>query len=322
MDAIDEGGARPDAVDLVRGALNLPSFRSRAAGLLVGMGDEDAATLLRDSLYDPDLETRIRVCRAFGRSRNSRWAEELATLRRGEPNQRLAMAALVAQMRIGYQPADQQLRLIVLDGSQTDREILVEELLEVSEDQRVPVLLETAFPHLLGRLRLRVAADLVRRGRLLQRTELIAALEAGEEPDLAATFVRALRRVPGSRELQALTTLFPTHGIDVNIELTIALIDNNHTTGIALLTRALWNPPLDLSALAGALIVQQRGILALHQELDSPPTPVSEAGVRRVGFALGEWAGVEALEDLAQRRPSHDPALQGAYLGAMSVRTQ
>ena len=322
LDAIDEGGARSDARDLVGGALDLPAFRLRSAGLLVGMGDDSAAPILRDALYDPDLETRIAVCRAFGRSENSTWASDLALLRRGEPNPRLAMAALVAQMRMGYKPADQQLRLIVLDGDKEERELLVEELLEVAEDSRVPVLLEAAFPHLIDRLRLRAAAELVKRGRVLPRAELIAALESGAEADLADAFVRALRRSPGTRELKALTSLFPTNGLEVNIELALALIDSNHPTGIGLLTRALWNPPLDLSALAGALIVHERGVLALQQELASPPTPVSIGSIRRVGFALGEWGGVEALEELAQHRPSHDPALQGAYLGAMSVRTQ
>ena len=322
LDAIDEGGARPQAADLARGALELPAFRLKAAGLLVGMGDESAALILKDALYDSDPETRVEVCRAFGRASDSSWATDLGKLRRGEPNPRIATAALVAQMRMGYQPADQQIRLMIEEGLQDVRERVVEELLEVSSDSRVPVLLETAYPHLLGRLRLRVAAHLVTRGRLLPRTDLLAALEAGSEPDLADTFVCALRLSPATRELQALASLFPTNGVEVNIELARVLIENNHTTGIGLLTRALWNPPLDLSALAGALIVRERGIMALHEQLASPPSPVSRGGIRRVGFALGEWGGVQALEELARRRSSHDPALQGAYLGAMSVRTQ
>jgi len=322
LDAIDEGGARPEAADLARGALELPAFRLKAAGLLVGMGDESAALILKDALYGSDPEARIEVCRAFGRASDSSWANELGKLRRGEPNPRIATAALVAQMRMGYQPADQQIRHTIEEGLQEERERVVEELLEVSRDSRVPVLLETAYPHLLGRLRLRVAADLVSRGRLLPRTDLLAALESNAEPDLADSFVRALRLSPSTRELQALSSLFPTSGVEVNIELALILIENNHTTGIGLLARALWNPPLDLSALAGALIVRERGIMALHEQLASPPSPVSKGGIRRVGFALGEWGGVEALEELARRRSSHDPALQGAYLGAMSVRTQ
>ncbi len=53
-----------------------------------------------------------------------------------------------------------------------------------------------------------------------------------------------------------------------------------------------------------------------------PGSLVIDFATNRVGFALGEWGGSEALESLARRRPSGDPALQGAYLGAMSVRGQ
>ena len=74
--------------------------------------------------------------------------------------------------------------------------------------------------------------------------------------------------------------------------------------------------------LAAGLIVQSRGITALEEELDTPPTPVTGNDLRRVGFALGEWGGVDALEALSRRRPAGDPAVQGAYLGAMSSRSQ
>jgi hypothetical protein len=46
--------------------------------------------------------------------------------------------------------------------------------------------------------------------------------------------------------------------------------------------------------------------------------------LRRVGFAVGEWCGVEAVETLARelRFQSGHPALQGALLGVLSTRTQ
>ncbi|MFT5284789.1 MAG: hypothetical protein ACI8TQ_000947 [Planctomycetota bacterium] len=322
LEAIENAGADEAAFPLASGALQLPQFRSRAAGLMIAMGDEAAPSLLLESLYDGELESRIAACRSFGKVTDSRWSTELAKLRRTDPNSRLAMTALVAQMRMGYKPADVVVRSIVLDGTQIQRELLVDELLAVGSDPSIPVLLEAAYSHMIGRRRLRVATQLVERGRVLPRAELITALESGDEPDLANTFVRALRKNLSVNELQAFASLFPANGVEVNIELALALIEHDHIVGLSLLTRALWSPPLDLSSLAGAVIVRARGISRLHQELNSPPARVSVGGIRRVGFALGEWGGVEALEELASQRPSHDPALQGAYLGAMSARTQ
>ncbi|NUP96488.1 MAG: hypothetical protein HUU28_10035, partial [Planctomycetaceae bacterium] len=43
--------------------------------------------------------------------------------------------------------------------------------------------------------------------------------------------------------------------------------------------------------------------------------------LRRVGFALGEWGGVNEVEWLSARISPAEPALQGAVLGALGQRT-
>ena len=62
----------------------------------------------------------------------------------------------------------------------------------------------------------------------------------------------------------------------------------------------------------------------MSSELRAPPASASSNDLRRVGFAIGEWGGVAALEDLARdlHYASGHPALQGAFLGALSARTQ
>jgi hypothetical protein len=41
-----------------------------------------------------------------------------------------------------------------------------------------------------------------------------------------------------------------------------------------------------------------------------------------VGFALGEWGGLTAVEPLARVRMEGDPVLQGALLGALVNRAE
>ncbi len=53
----------------------------------------------------------------------------------------------------------------------------------------------------------------------------------------------------------------------------------------------------------------------------SPPAGATEADVRRLGFALGQWGGLPTVEALARRRNGGDPALQGALLGALTTRS-
>ena len=67
--------------------------------------------------------------------------------------------------------------------------------------------------------------------------------------------------------------------------------------------------------------MRARGIQGLHDELASAPTEARPEDLRRIGYALGQWGGLAAVEALARRRGSGDPALQGAYLGALATRT-
>jgi len=65
-----------------------------------------------------------------------------------------------------------------------------------------------------------------------------------------------------------------------------------------------------------------RILAALEREADAAPTDASEAALRRLGLALGEWGGYGEVQRLVRSRTLRDPLVQGAYLGALAGRTR
>ncbi len=321
LDALVETRTPKEGYEIARAAFEVEQLRARAVGILMAMGDETRTGELKDLLFSDDLEQRILLTRSLGSSRDPSWIAELGKLR-SESDDRLSSAALVAQMRMRYRPAEEVVRSTVLDGEHADRRSVVLELLEVHRDSRVPPLLSAALPHLEGALRLRVAGVLCSGTSSTPRLIVRDALERGVESDLGPELVRALSISADHEDLEFLSSLFPTGRREQDIELARALVEHDHPVGLSLLEQALWSSDFDQSVIAAGLIVVSRGIDTLALHLDSPPGPVGRGDRRRVGFALGEWGGFEALEVLSRRRPSSDPALQGAYLGAMTARTQ
>jgi hypothetical protein len=143
---------------------------------------------------------------------------------------------------------------------------------------------------------------------------------------MAVRLVRALRGQSRPEDLVVLRRLFPSVSEDraLDRELVLALYDHSDPEMMPILRAGLWSSDKDMSLLAGGLMVQAVGVIALIQELRVPPASATSRDLRRVGFAIGEWGGVAALEDLARelRWSSGEPALQGALLGVLSTRTQ
>ena len=110
---------------------------------------------------------------------------------------------------------------------------------------------------------------------------------------------------------------------DVNVELALGLIKIRDPAVIPVLRAALWRDrdPWNRSCLAAALLIDVAGIDALREEVLRPKLNVSTRDRRRVGFALGQFGGVEEVEHLAAQLSAGDPALQGALLGALAART-
>jgi hypothetical protein len=160
----------------------------------------------------------------------------------------------------------------------------------------------------------------------LEASSLLAELLRDELPGgrLGARAVRALSGASAGLFTELFVQHFPVEGdLDLNVELGRALLDARSPRALLILRPALWSDPFDRSVLAGLLVSKLVGLHSLRDELNRPPVEASSRDLRRLGFALGEWGGLEEVESL---RRSHgllpgDAVLQGAILGALARRT-
>ncbi len=308
-------------LEVLRRATVLPEQRFDAILLLARAGEPSVEDAVEELLESGTEAERARLLRALGASGRGIWIPEM-TRQRLSADPRVRAAALIAMVRLGHAPANLRLQSALLDAEPRERAELLAELRATSEDNRVVVFLEQVAPLLEGPTALAVYVALAQRGNLAAREPLRAALETSAAGDLAPEIVLALADSPLGTDLQAFKRLFPTEGsFELNVALARALLRQNDRDVTPVLRAAIWSAPWNRSLLACALLTSVVGIFGVETELESAPAGVGETGLRRVGFALGELGGPEMVERLARRRSSGDPALQGAYLGALGART-
>lgn len=138
---------------------------------------------------------------------------------------------------------------------------------------------------------------------------------------------RALARRPGARDLRVMARLFPREGgDDMNLALASGLAQSGHRSVEPLLQKAVWELPWNISVLAAGVVRATYGERTLISWVANPPVETTEQDVRRLGYAIGEWGGLPAVEALRRRLNSAAgadlPALQGAILGALASRTR
>jgi hypothetical protein len=173
-----------------------------------------------------------------------------------------------------------------------------------------------------GEVRESVELALAREGRIGDREVLRSWLQEGRPRPLRSAAIRALGRRLEEQDLELFRTMFPLEEeLDLNVELAVVLVRNRDPQALQMLRRILWQGDWNESVLAGGLLMRGGGVHSLLVELDSPPAGSDARDLRRVGFALGQWGGIEAVEILARRRAEDDPGMQGAYLGVLSTRT-
>jgi len=139
--------------------------------------------------------------------------------------------------------------------------------------------------------------------------------------------VRALGRRPSAKDAKLLARLFPREGArGTNLELAAALARASHRSAEPLLQAAVWELDFDLSILAAGVVRQTYGPRTLIAWAISPPADVTDQDVCRLGFAIGAWGGMPAVEELRKQlgttAGAELPALQGAVLGALAARTR
>jgi hypothetical protein len=327
LEEIERARVERLALPIVRAALDVTEVRYRAVALASLAGDEDLSPLIGIDAAKLSTEERISVCLAIGARTDPSWLERLAVI--GEDKDpRVRAAFLVARYRQGQQAAVDAVNATLADEKAPGHDEIVEALCAAAHDPAVQIALEGRFVEAVDREKTLLATTLCLEGRPVGRAHVRAALAAEPPPEgaEAVRLVRALRHDATSEDIGVLRTLFPSIAGDIEFdrELALALLEHSDPDVFPIVRAALWDKDFDVSILAGGVLAHMMGIRALVEELRSPPRSASSGDLRRVGFAVGEWGGVEYMSTVARelRWATGDPALQGALLGALSTRTQ
>ncbi|MFN0006757.1 MAG: hypothetical protein ACKVXR_02525 [Planctomycetota bacterium] len=314
------------APGLLRAAEVVPGLRwkARAVGSRSQRVDLEAfAQVGISELAAPD---RIEVCQAIGASEEAAARDLLAVLDQ-DPDPRVRSAALVARLRLGDRSAASSVEKILFDRTEPQHASVLEFLCRNAREASISVRLEE-FLRLASRADLAtVAAALTAQTQSTGRATARSLLAEDAPPvgEYRYQVVRALSRRPTPQDLEALTSLFPQPGErELNVELACSLAVLSSPVVRPVLRAALWRGSFDESVLAGFLLADGTGgVRTLIEEIRRPPPGARAADLRRIGFALGEWGGVEALSELARETGSAaGPEMQGALLGALGSRTQ
>ena len=325
LEGIERARVERPFAEVLRVARLLPGHGTHAASLLVRTGDRAGLPLLELDLEAEDPAVRAGVVEALAASKVEKYILDLERLRE-DPSARVRAAALVGQVRLGYEVASRGLEEELDDAEHPDRDELIDALCRSVRDQRVLPIALDRFGELTGDRRLRMAIALTAAGKLGEVRDVVREALAGEggaaHPQ-AIEMVRGLSRNAGPEDVAALRGVFPVPGeLELNVELGLALLHNGDPIMLQPVREALWKGSWNRSILAAAVLIDLAGMETLRSEARRPPGTVSLRDLRRIGFALGEWGGLPEVERLARRSSSRDPVLQGALLGALAARTQ
>jgi len=310
---------------LLKHAAQVPGFEVRAGLLLVGANVREAYSLVSEEQFAPQADRRLALAEALGGLSDPKTDPDLSRLRR-DRDPRVRAAAMVSQARRGDVDAGTSLSELLGSGPSDPRSQVLQMLARAVRDPIAETYLIRAqlLSDLTSTERVLVEVALASVGRTPQRGALRDMLAVpGVGGGLKELIVRALSNAPERDDLAAMRAMFPVEDSrSLNVELALALIETRDPGALGLLRQGLWRGPWNRSVLAAGLLARHGGIQVLHDELASPPPGASDSDLRRVGFALGEWGGLSEVDALARRRRASDPAVQGAFLGALATRTQ
>ncbi len=330
LDAVAQRRVEALTPELLAAARTTP-FRLRALELAAYSGDTQASFDGFDTTKMRE-DAKLALCSAVGAFGAQGAAIAPVALRQFEAlgfdaDPDVAMAWQVAAMRTGQVKPRVDIERILADGTHPSHMALVQALCRNARDPQCADMLETRHTEAVGREKLDIALALTREGRLTGRATLRARLEEDPPPSgaQAAELVAVLRRGATAEDLAVFGALFPRGDDPVfDTQLSIALAGMASPRIVPVLRAGLWRGSHDISLLAAAQLVEVYGMHFLLDEVAAAPRDADDADLRRVGFAIGTWGGIDAVEQLsrARRNNTGDPALQGAVLGALGARTR
>lgn len=306
---------------LLRLALAVPAIELEAHTHLARLGDTESAEFLRDQLADASAAVRAQAAAGLGGSRSKEWIVELERMK-DDPDALVRMSALVGRVRLGSGFAMARAREVANNPEHVDYTTLAVALAFKGEDPVVRQLLAGMRDRALGETRMVIDTALRRAGDRLVGRKLVEVLSVPSGLDDRAWIVTTLAQYADRQDVPFLESVFPSeHFPGINTDVAVALARLGSREGSALLREALWRGPFDRSQLAAAALVDEGGVKLLATELESAPLGTSSEAMRRVGFAIGLYGGMDELDRLRLRRGPGDPALLGAYLGTLMGRT-
>ncbi|MCE9594467.1 MAG: hypothetical protein K8S98_09755 [Planctomycetes bacterium] len=323
LNEIDEGRLESLTPNILRQARVVASLRTYASLLLVRGGHQEGAPLLELEINSDDPIARMRIADVWGGTGNKTLIPRLLTML-NDVDAQVRNASLVAQLRLGYGPAREKIRERLAQAKDAEHDILFHALCRNARDSEAKALLVDRFGSLSKGDQILAATYLSLGGRTSERGVLRDILNATPPTgEIGARIVRSIGVTPTAEDATILRGLFPREGeLEINIALVLGLIEANDPAAVPVLRAALWSEPWGRSLLAAGVWVQMDGVDALMSELQRPPVAATARDLRRVGFAIGEWGGIEAAEELARRGGAADPAVQGALLAALGGRTR
>jgi len=312
--------------DLVRAAIEVPEVRWRAVELAGLAGEETNGPLLSVDPSLLDALGRIELAEALGGVADPAWLARFAALSE-DPDPRVRATFLVSGLRHDQKKATAEVEERANDPDHPEHATVISALARAARDPRAGIVLESRLSETEGPAKTAIATALCRAGRLAGRATLRDALSSDPPPRGAAAveLVRALARNGSSEDLEVFRALFPRpDDRELDIELARTLVEIGDRSVEPLLRAALWYAEFDISVLAGGLLFDHGGPYAVLRELENPPVGVTSSDLRRVGFAVGQWGGPAEYERLLRElhATSANPAVQGAWLGALGSRTR
>ena len=345
--AIDEGGWRPPSLEawgvmldevsdrgLAAKALSLveaafaeePQLFAPAGKLLLEAGAPVPVGWVADRLARAPEDEKIEVILALGDRPDVSQGRDLVGVLSRRPDNGVQGAALVTMARFGFEPARERVEELLTSEPSEERRRFLVALGSVAHDPEALDWIERALalPDLEHETVFRLELGRAEAGRFHRPAALRAWLDATEGPHpLKRRVVRILGEAPDDDDLAVLRRIFPVEGDrELNVELAQVLLRARDPEALELLRTLLWGESWSRSVLAGGLIVRASGVFALVDEIELPPASADEQDLRRVGFAIGQWGGLSAVDELSHRTGTGGAALQGALLGALSTRSQ
>lgn len=308
---------------IFQSALSRPLLAATAAGELVAIDPRFRDPILA-SLRSEDREVRLRACEAAARGEVEEAIAVLSTLAE-DPDPEVRITALVARHSLDDARATYAVQLILGDPQHQSHAALVDRLVRSYEWPHVLALIDQLRLRSEGAQRAVFVACMFLRGRATGLSELREAfLDVDPDSFGGRLVLRALGHYSTGRDLEFLAEKFPLEGhVEANLEIALALARGEHYTVRPLFQEAIWRVPKNRSVLAAGVVHARVGVRILALLIERPPPGATTEDIRRVGFAVGQWAGLAGLADLIQRfgNRTDDPALQGALMGALLSRT-